>query len=190
MGNIDDATKIIEGQNRKTSVMDDGYIGKEVITVSFDEEDSIVSLDEEFQKMQAKKKWHKRLKLMAIIVAAVCLVGVIAMVCAKFLGSDTGKKDLSVTLVPKETSAPKATKTPKPTVKSTVKPTRKPTVKPTKKTVVTKKPTKKPVVTEKTVVTKAPVVTKKPIVTKAPAKKKKKKNVFIEDKNSSVFIEE
>lgn len=184
MGNVDDGTRIIEGQNRKTSVINDAYIGKEVITVSFDGEDSVVSLDETFKKMQAKKKWHKRVKFISIIVAFICLVSVIVVVCVNLFGTDTGKKGVEVTPVPQKTTVPQVTNTPETTPKSTKKPSKKPKA--------TKKPSKKPKVTKKPVVTKAPVVTKKPVITKAPVvKETPKKNVFIEDEEETpVFIED
>lgn len=154
------------------ALLDGDYIGKEVVFIAFDKEKTSVTLDDNFVLIQAMEKRERIVKIVATIIASVCLLGIV-VASVKLLQAGPSKEEV---LVPVVTETAIVSETPflteKPTVEPTKEPTAEPTKKPTKKPkIVTKEPivvTKAPVVTEAPVITKAPVVTKAPQPTKDP----------------------
>lgn len=160
------------------SLLDEDYVGKEVVVIAFDKEKRAVNLDDNFILLEAIEKRERRMKRIAMIIAGFCFLTIL-FASVKLLQADyeDGQRIVVVTETPQEQKTPAVTAviTEERTQEPTVKPTRKPTKKP-KKTKAPK-PTQKPVVvteapvviTEKpVVVTEAPVVTPKPVLTQKP----------------------
>lgn len=160
------------------SLLDEDYVGKEVVVIAFDKEKRAVNLDDNFILIEAIEKRERRIKMIATIIAGICFMAIIlASVNLLQTDSEDGQSVVVVTETPKVEQTPKATAviTEKPTEEPTEKPTASPTKKPkkTKAPKRTRKPivvTKEPVVVteEPAVVTQAPVVTPKPAATKKP----------------------
>lgn len=168
------------------SLLDEDYVGKEVVVIAFDKEKRAVNLDDNFVLLEAIEKRERRIKMIATIIAGICFMAII-LASVNLLQADheDGKRVVVMTETPKVQQTPEATVviTEEPTEEPTVAPTKKPKKKP-KRTKVPKR-TPKPVVatevpvviTEKPVViTEAPVVTPKPVVTQ----KQKEDDPFVE----------
>ena len=156
------------------SLLDEDYVGKEVVVIAFDKEKSAVNLDDNFILLEAIEKRERRIKMVALFIAGICFMAII-LSSVKLLQADSADGQRVVVV----TETPKVQKTPAVTMVSTEEPTQEPTVPPTKKPKKTKKPkrTRKPIVVtqkpvviteEPVVVTQAPVVTTKPVVTQKP----------------------
>lgn len=156
------------------SLLDEDYVGKEVVVIAFDKEKRAVNLDDNFILIEAIEKRERRIKMIATIIAGICFMAIIlASVNLLQTDSEDGQRVVVVT------ETPEVQQTPKATAVVTEEPTEEPTASPTKKPKKTKAPkrTRKPIVVTQTpvvvteepvVVTQAPVVTPKPAATKKP----------------------
>lgn len=163
------------------ALLDEDYVGKEVVFIAFDKEKTSVNLDDNFVLIQAMEKRERVVKIAAAIIACVFLAGIVAA-SVRLLQAGTPAKEDPAAIV---TETPCVSDTQIPTSKPTEEPTVSPTSKSTKKPKRTKRPkkaTEKPiVVTEAPHITEAPVITKAPVVTKAP---KPTKDPFEEEHSS------
>lgn len=173
MSGIDE--KSLHKLQKSDAILDEEYVGKEVVVIAFDKEKTAVRLEDNFILLQAIEKRERRTKVVAAVLAIVGLVGIV------FAGIQMMQAGDARSSVPVEPVVTAYVVTMEPSQEPTVTPevTSKPTSKPTKAPKKTPKPTKKPKKT-KAPVTKAPVkeapITKAPVATKAPKPKPKPKN--------------
>lgn len=154
------------------ALLDGDYVGKEVVFIAFDKEKTSVTLDDNFVLIQAMEKRDKVVKILATIIACVCLAGIVVASVKLLQAGPSREEQLAPVVTEMPVVSDTQIPTEEPTNEPTNEPTVKPTVKPTKKPKRTKKPnkvTKEPVVvTNAPVITEAPVITNAPVVTKAP----------------------
>lgn len=171
------------------ALLDEDYVGKEVVFIAFDKEKSSVTLDDNFVLIQEMEKKERIVKIVATVIVCVCLVGIIGASIRLLQAGPADEENSSVVV----TETPYVSDTPMSTSEPTKEPTVEPTIKPTKKPKRTKKPvvvTEKPIIVTEApmVITEAPVVTKAPVVTTVP--KPKKEDPFEEEELEDPFEEE
>lgn len=150
------------------ALLDEDYVGKEVVFIAFDKEKSSVTLDDNFVLIQAMEKRERVVKIVAAILACVFLAGIVAASVRLLQAGPPAEEEPAVIVTESPCVSDTQIPTRKPTKEPAVLQTKKPTKKP-KRTKRPKKATEEPiVVTEAPQITEAPVITKAPVVTKEP----------------------